>query len=367
VNVSIANAIRRVILSDLTTTVFRTAPYHESKATIHVNTTRENNEYIKQRLSCIPIHADYEELRDYVMELKVENDSAESERRVTTEDFRIRRRASDETTTTKVVEAKVVEASRVREIFPANGQTGDYIWFLTLQPKVVSTGATEKIHLECEFDVGWAREGTYAVASACAYGNTEDKAVQEKELAKLRQKWKDEGKTADEIVFEEENWILLEGKRFFKKDSFDFLVESVGVYSNKDLVRMACEELVRRFSQIKDQQTPQGQGQGQVEIVNAPSTLPNSFDIVLHGEDYTVGKVLEYFLYTAYFEKDSQRLLTYCGFRKAHPHDDFSVIRVAYIDAVDFSTVRAHLYEACDESIHVFKSIASSITHSHRK
>jgi DNA-directed RNA polymerase II subunit RPB3 len=56
VNVSIANSIRRTILSDIPTVVFKTAPYEENKANIIANTSRLNNEIIKQRLSCIPIH-----------------------------------------------------------------------------------------------------------------------------------------------------------------------------------------------------------------------------------------------------------------------------------------------------------------------
>ena len=56
VNVSIANSLRRIILSEIPCVVFKTARYEESKANIEINTTRMNNELIKQRLSCIPIH-----------------------------------------------------------------------------------------------------------------------------------------------------------------------------------------------------------------------------------------------------------------------------------------------------------------------
>ena len=71
VNVSIANAIRRTILSDINTVVFRTTPNEKNKATIIANTSRLNNEIIKQRLSCIPIHIkDYDDFpfKNYIME-----------------------------------------------------------------------------------------------------------------------------------------------------------------------------------------------------------------------------------------------------------------------------------------------------------
>ena len=46
VNVSLANALRRTILSDIPLVVFKTSPYEENKAEIIKNTSRLNNEII---------------------------------------------------------------------------------------------------------------------------------------------------------------------------------------------------------------------------------------------------------------------------------------------------------------------------------
>ena len=56
VNTSIANGLRRIILSEIPCVVFRTSPYEKNLVNIEINTSRMNNELIKQRLSCIPIH-----------------------------------------------------------------------------------------------------------------------------------------------------------------------------------------------------------------------------------------------------------------------------------------------------------------------
>ena len=77
VNVSVANAVRRTILSDINSIVFRTSPHEQSKATISTNTTRLNNEIIKMRLSCIPIHikdVDTFPIDKYKVEVHVENE-----------------------------------------------------------------------------------------------------------------------------------------------------------------------------------------------------------------------------------------------------------------------------------------------------
>ena len=50
-NYSIANSIRRTILSDIETVVIAT-----DDDSVLVNTSRLNNEIIKQRLGCIPVH-----------------------------------------------------------------------------------------------------------------------------------------------------------------------------------------------------------------------------------------------------------------------------------------------------------------------
>ena len=58
INVSYANAIRRILLSDIPCIVFKTNPYHENNVNIKINKSRLNNELIKQRISSIPIHID---------------------------------------------------------------------------------------------------------------------------------------------------------------------------------------------------------------------------------------------------------------------------------------------------------------------
>ena len=90
-NMSIANALRRIIVSDIPTFVFRTYPYSQNKAEITHNTTRFHNEIIKQRLSCIPIHIDDIDFpyHDYIVEVDVRNDT-DNIIYVTTKDFKIK-------------------------------------------------------------------------------------------------------------------------------------------------------------------------------------------------------------------------------------------------------------------------------------
>jgi len=342
VNVSIANAIRRTILSDINTIVFRTTPNEKNKANIIANTSRLNNEVIKQRLSCIPIHIkDYDEFpfKNYIMEVNIENNT-DTIMFVTTQNFKIR----------DLVSGKYLDETKTREIFPANDYTGCFIDFIRLRPKISEEIPGEKIHLTCEFDIGNAKEdGMFNVASTCSYGFSIDDVVQEAELQRKRQTWKDESKSKEEIDFESKNWKLLDGMRITKKDSYDFTIDSVGVFTNSELIETSCKILINSFDGLNNLIE-----KDDLKIIKSQNTMANCFDVILENEDYTVGKVLEYFLYTKYYETN---MLTFCGFKKMHPHDTYSIIRVAYSEAVEISTIKGHLQECNAESINIFKRI----------
>jgi DNA-directed RNA polymerase subunit L len=342
VNVSLANAIRRTILSDIPLVVFRTTPHEQNKANIIANTSRLNNEILKQRLSCIPIHIkdiDGFPLKNYQLEVNVEN-ITDTVMFVTTENFVIN----------DLITGKPIDQAKNREIFPADDYTGYFIDFVRLRPKISEELPGEKIHLTCELSIGTAKEdGMFNSVSTCSYGYTVDTVVQEATLEKLKQKWKDEGKNADEVNFEAKNWKLLDGMRITKQDSFDFIIQTVGIFDNIELVQKACEILIDKF-QYQDSLIEKDE----LVIEKSQNTMANSYDIILENEDYTIGKVLEYFMYTKFYET---KILTFCVFKKMHPHDSQSIIRVAYREPIDISTIKGNLKECIDDATQVFTKV----------
>jgi len=342
VNVSIANALRRIILSEIPIVVFRVSPNDKNKCNILANTSGLNNEIVKQRLSCIPIHIkDIEEfpIKNYMLELNVQNNT-DTTIYVTTKDFMIK----------DLNTGKVLPENKLREIFPADDITGDYIDFVRLKAKPAEEIQGKIINLTCDLDIGTAKEdAAYNVVSTCSYGNTIDDAAQEAKLAQLKQKWKDEGKKESEIEFEATNWKLLEGKRIFKQDSFDFVIQSIGIYTNAELLVLACKVMIEKLQNLnaiieKDE----------LEIKVAESTIPNCYDIKLENEDYTIGKVIEYFLYSTFYET---RALTFCGFKMLHPHDSYSLIRIAYKEPVVADVIKNDLRGCIGYSVDAFTKI----------
>ena len=344
VNVSFANALRRTILSDIPVVVFKTTPHEENKSVFMANTTRLHNEILKQRLGCVPIHIkDIETYpyKNYFMELNVEN-LTDSTLYVTSKDFVVK----DKATKTPI------SKDENRAIFPQNDYTECYIDFVRLRPKLSDDIPGEKIHLTCEFSIGTSKEdGMFAVASTCAYGFTVDKTEMDRELMRKRSEWEREGKTKDDIDFESENWKLLDGLRVTKKDSFDFTIQTVGVFTNHELIQKASDILITRLDNLETQIDANA-----LVIKPALNTMSNCYDIILENDDYTVGKVVEYMMYAKFYET---KVLTYCGFKKMHPHDSESIVRVAYAKEVDKATIFGHLKECIAEAKQVFDRIKS--------
>jgi DNA-directed RNA polymerase subunit L len=97
--------------------------------------------------------------------------------------------------------------------------------------------------------------------------------------------------------------------------------------------------------------------ENQVPITKSETTMENSYDVILENEDYTMGKVLEYILYEKYYVEDP--IMTLCGFKKLHPHNTTSTIRVAYEGKTEKSTLQQNLRTAAIEAGEVFKKISA--------
>ena len=88
-------------------------------------------------------------------------------------------------------------------------------------------------------------------------------------------------------------------------------------------------------------------------------TIQNCFDITLFNEDYTIGKIIEYVLHYTYYKDRGE--LSYVGFRKNHPHDSHSIIRLAFNKNVETGQENALLTEilsdSCNKGIEIYKNI----------
>uniref|UniRef100_A0A6C0JLB6 DNA-directed RNA polymerase RpoA/D/Rpb3-type domain-containing protein n=1 Tax=viral metagenome TaxID=1070528 RepID=A0A6C0JLB6_9ZZZZ len=342
INVSLANAIRRTILSDIPTLAFYTETYQDNKCNILINNTRLHNEILKHRLSCIPIHEkDINILPGkYVLELDIKNDTDEMII-VTTEHFKIRNKTN----------GNYLSLDETRRIFPPNQKTQCFIDFARVRPKVGTNIDGEHIKLTAEFSAHTAKENSmFNVVSKCSYGNTPDMKKIDEIWEEHQRKLHTEQLSVEEIEFEKKNFYLLDAQRHYVVDSFDFIIQTIGVYENREIVQKACKVLHDKLITMIQLIDSDG-----VPINNSETTMDYCFDIILENEDYTIGKVLEYILYEKYYMKE--KIFTFCGFKKFHPHNIDSTIRVAYAKNADKRMVAQHLRFACVDAADVFKKV----------
>lgn len=347
-DVSIANALRRTLITDIPCVCFNTEEYNHKNENLHStifyeNTTSFNNEILKQRLSCIPIHiknATSEQIENLYVEIKKKNDEKKMEY-ITTADFKI----FDDNTKAEI------KTSHRDKIFPPNPQTGDHILFARLKPSVSSNLEGQKLYLRSRLQVKTAKHnGQYNMCCLAAYKNTHDPVKQQDAWTKLENQYRTLNLEDSVIEEKKTDWFIHDANRYFKKNSFDFKVESVGVYSNVELLYMACEQLNKRFTKfISDIDNTFSYTIGETNIAS-------SIDIKMYDYSYTIGKVIEYILHEIYVNDGT---FAYVGFIKKHPHDDYSLIRLVFQDPdkSNVENVKVLLTTAANKAIDIFSNI----------
>jgi DNA-directed RNA polymerase alpha subunit/DNA-directed RNA polymerase subunit L len=348
-NVCFANAIRRTILSDIDNCCILSENNATNQVNIDKNTGRLHNEILKHRLSCIPVHyaGSIDEMQEfcdtYILEIDCNNET-DILQFVTTENFKLKNKKSGE----------MMDFQKTKKIFPPNKISQDYIDFSRLRPKITDSIPGEVLKLSAEFSISNAKvNAMYSVVSKCTYSNTIDARLADEKWSILEReiKARNPGISKEDLKFEQNNFAFLDRARCFTPDSFDFIVQGLGVFSNRDIVRLSLEVLISKFIKMQQEKTP---------IIPAESTMINSFDIILIDEDYTIGKIIEFIIYQNFYVDEP--ILTFCGFKKFHPHDTKSTIRIAFKSSNDTHLIQNIINRASQYSIEVIQHIKKSLT-----
>lgn len=341
-NVSIANALRRTILADIPMVIIRSSPYEKSNVQIFKNNTRINNEILKHRLSCIPIHiTDLSlQLDKYTLEIKATNNT-DTLMNITTKDFKIRNSETN----------NYLPDTEVQRIFPPNNITKDFILFTRLLPKISDSIEAESIHIEAKMIISNATEDSmFNSVSTCSYSMAIDEIKQREVWAQKEKELRKSNMTKEEINEYKKDWLLLDGKRIIKNNEFNFIIESIGVYENMKLIKMACiiiKQKLQNIIQLCQQQNLQ---------INDCLNINKMYDIKLENEGYTLGKLIEYILYENYYLNNET--LKFVGFKKMHPHDDDSYIRLSFKDEEKNKIdIYGLLVDGCNTLITLFENI----------
>jgi DNA-directed RNA polymerase subunit L len=347
-NLSIANAIRRTVLSEIP--IFAMKEEENGKKMIHIkkNTSQFNNQIIMQRLGCIPVHIDdiTKNVDNLLIELNIKNDS-DGLLFVTTEDIKIYQILDD-----SKVNGELPEKT-VKKIFPANKYTKDYILLARLKPKITEDIPGEELSLTAKLSKCSAKEsGMFNVVSTCAYGFTPDPVKQHDAEDAFETQLKSTDIDEEVLEYNLKNWKNHNAKRHYIENSFDFKMESIGIYENEKLIKLACDIIIKKLQYLID-----SIDNNTIKIQEEAIALENSYDITLKNENYTLGKVIEYILHYKYYLDEG--ILNYIGFLKPHPHEKNSLIRLAMKKETDYNKDKLYiiLKDSCNIGIKIFETI----------
>tara|TARA_B100001758_G_scaffold171495_2_gene148404 strand:+ start:8757 stop:9878 length:1122 start_codon:yes stop_codon:yes gene_type:complete len=346
-DVSLVNGIRRTILSDIPVYGFNVFPYAENDVHIEVNTSRQNNEVLKHRMSCIPVHlTDFTlPFREALFEINVTNNTKDIQY-VTTNDITVRQVPPEDADEMGPMNKELLKKMDPKLLFPVDPITKDPIIICRLRPSITKDLSGDSLKLFAKISIHVAKENAcYNVISTCSFGNTMNLSAAN--IAWEQNVVERKYETPEEEEKERQNWLLLEGKRYFKERSFDFIVESIGIYENEVLLQLACKIMVEKLLLMRDLSN--------ITIKESNTTIPNCKDMLL-SVDYSVGKILEHFIYQKYYEESKQ--LQYVSFFKEHPHNLDSILRIAFKPGTDV-TLEVIFPTVCDMIIDYLKKVSN--------
>jgi DNA-directed RNA polymerase subunit L len=305
-DVCIANALRRTVIGNIKAVVMS-----KDNCSITTNTSRLNNEIIKQRLSCIPVclTPDEELVQSFTIHLTKTNNTSHVVF-VTSEDFKVMENGKESD----------------KKLFLPDDITGQYIDILRLRPKLGLSVESFTMTATLSITTG-SQTGT------CNLGNAYYRYTVDHDLA--NREWTKKGIESKD---EKKDWDLLQAKRFTIPNSYDFTVESyeTHIYTPDKLVKIACKTLQHDLTTLKTIQ---------FDIQKSENTLENCIDVILPNCDFTLGKLLEYHIFTTKFPAT----IKYISFLKNHPHDKHGVLKLQYGDISPTKPMIEELIlDACD-------------------
>ena len=321
-NVTLANTIRRAIISSTPSVAFRTEPAETSEMTISVNTTPLVNEIISHRIGMVPILADVTTFDPARYEFVLEKEN-------TTKDM-IDVYASDFQVFMKNPENPLEAPVQVptAQFFPPDPITGETVLITRLRPQWNRSAPNEQIKLKAKASISTGKENIrWSPISQCSYEYTRD--TNEDHLEDVFTNWLLNTKKIEKVTDIPEEKLAelkrefntMEVQRCYLTDergnptNFTFYLESVGTQPIPLIVAnalRACEDLLRKYEDI-DATLPKN-----VVVKQGDARFP-CVDIVFTDESHTLGNLLETYLVENHVDGEAQPRLTYAGYKVPHP------------------------------------------------
>ena len=311
---SMANAIRRTILSEYPTYSFNSEPYHNCDIHISENTCSLHNEFIAHRLGLIPINVSeipsyYD--NKYTFEIDKENKTNEPIS-ITSEDINI----IYNDTQTKL-------DKHVRDkVFPSDAVSGDYILICKLRPNEVF-----KCTAKASRNIGKSHASYSPVSKMVCYNERDPSKVEQKLTEKIQAEMSNPENTftSQEIAHK---FNIFDADRCFYTDEtgepnvFHFEMETIGAESNQMIIYRSFEIMIKKLQRFI--KAIESKNEDEVEIFYPETMNKNVIDTMIKFDTHTIGNILQSYLLKYYLNSE----INLVGYKVPHPLEVKCIVRV---------------------------------------
>lgn len=305
IKISLANAIRRTIISDIETYII-----DPNKVVFYENNSILNNEFLKHRISLIPVISDIENI-DYeniIIECKKNNDD-ENIMSVYVSDF-----ICKDEKTGEILDNK--KFFKYPKILFAKLKLNQYISF---EGKLSKNNPTN------------GNDSSYMAVSKCVYTFK----IDEKEVKTITNNMSKEEKTS---FLTQENERVYERNEIGDPNVYEFIIDSIGFYEPLKIINKGLDYLIKHLENVKNEflntgdlrMTYHNSEEIKENIVSKSNSIQhietedlNSdfYDFLMDNENDTIGNLL-----SSYLMSDSK--VNYCGYVIKHPLRKNIVLRI---------------------------------------
>ena len=326
-HVSYANTLRRIILSEVPSVGFRAEILKDgstSDVQIRKNTTAMSNEMIAHRIGLIPVFADPNSwtLNKYEFTLDVEN-TTDALLDVKVSDIEVYEKTTDEP-------IKIPNT----QFFHPDPITHDTCLIAVLKPKIGKANP-EALSFKATATVGIGKENVrFSPVSQCSYCYTRDENPEK--IKKIFIQWLDNHKKIDYVSLDndserkkllEKEFDTIEAARCYtvnekgEPNSFDFVIESIGVFDPMDIVIEALKVIETNcfvYAAVDKGDLPDNMK------IQPTKKEARGFYIYFQNEGHTIGNLFSTWLDENYVDPHGlvEKYIQYCGYCVPHPLRD---------------------------------------------
>ena len=336
---SIVNGIRRTLLTDI-----KTCAFNDENIVININKSSLHNEFLKQRISLIPLYINPDEYKYLLFELKVKCDD-EDIKNITVDMFNIypvnadtkhkliqqekmdyipdedniKEKLSKVDTTFYDMDSPLSDSDKKKIFRPFEFNKIVSYFLLTELKNLNSNEDYEEIELYCIPDISSGRyHARYNNLSTVVYSFKHNDKLFASILAdKIKI---NKIKNVDEYS---KSLFLSEGERYYYRDNnnepywYNFKLQSHHYYDPKTVFIKSIDILLGRFNYIKE--SINNIQDESVESVYTIERLNNdlTYKLNLPDEDDTTGNILQCHIVNKFIDDGSY--LQFCGYKRPHP------------------------------------------------